>query len=66
MGLVRGLASRAMMSTMVSGTDRNTPTVPNTKPQNSRDRKTARVEMPSPLPMNLGSRMLPMAVLTTR
>jgi len=46
MGRVSGLASRAMMSTMVSGTDRKTPMVPNTNPQNSSERNTARVEIP--------------------
>src|SRR5690606_32264090 len=43
---VSGLASRAICSTMVSGTDSSMPTGPSTQPQNSSDRNTVRPERP--------------------
>lgn len=42
---VCGFASRALMSTIVSGTARKTPTVPRTQPQKSNERNTAGVEI---------------------
>lgn len=48
---------------MVRGTDSNMPTVPNNQPQNINDKNTTKVESPSPLPINLGSTMLPITVL---
>ena len=65
-GRVWGLASSAIFSDMVRGTDRNMPTGPRTHPQNTNETKTTKVERPSPCPMIFGSRMLPTKVFTTK
>ncbi len=49
---------------MVIGIDKNIPTVPNKKPQKSKDRKTTKVESPCFLPITLGSITLPTTTFT--
>ena len=64
--LVFGFASRAIFILIVSGTAKNIPPMPKTKPQNSKLKITTSVEIPSPLPRNLGSIKFPIAIFTTK
>ena len=65
-GLVSSRLSRAILTMVVRSTERSMPIGPRTHPQKTRETKTTRVERPRPLPMNLGSMMLPKRVFTMR
>ena len=62
---VDGLLSKAILTTMVIGTDNNMPTGPQIHPQKTNERKTTNVESPSFRPINLGSTTLPNMTFTT-
>ena len=57
---------RAILIVIVKGIDNIIPTGPSTHPQKTSERKTTSVERPSPLPMYLGSTILPITMLKTR
>ena len=58
--------SRAILTTIVSGTEKSIPTGPHTQPQNTRDTKTTRVDSPRRRPSRVGSITLPKTTFTTR
>ena len=53
------------MTTIVSGTDSNIPTLPSSQPQKINDKNTTKVDKPKPLPKNRGSIIFPITIFTT-
>ena len=59
---VSGLLSNAILTVIVSGTESNIPTGPNTQPQKTSETKTTNVESPRPRPMKRGSITFPITI----
>ena len=64
-GLRSRLFSIPILRIMVRGTERNMPTGPQSHPQNTRERKITRVDMPRVRPISCGSTRLPRTTFTT-